>query len=71
MSRRLPCAARLPTLSMDDAYRVLQALGPMPAQALAAMVDYGLSDSEIGRYYSLPHDLIKTLREHWEIVGEE
>ncbi|TVS00970.1 MAG: hypothetical protein EA407_13515 [Rhodobacteraceae bacterium] len=71
MPRCLPCAARLPALSMEDAYRVLQALGPMPAEALAAMVDYGLSDIEIGRYYGLPHDMITTLREHWKIADEE
>ncbi|WP_292286022.1 hypothetical protein [Marivita sp.] len=60
---------RLPALVMDDADRILEMLGPMPADVLAAMVDYGLSDTEIGRYYDLPHDMITTLRDYWGIVG--
>jgi len=58
-----------PALSMEDAYRVIEALGPMPAEGLAAMVDYGLSDDEIGRYYNLPHELITTLKDYWRIDG--
>jgi len=54
-----------PALTMADAYRILEALGPMPARVLAAMVDYGLSDDEIGRYYGLPDNIIMTLREYW------
>lgn len=58
-----------PALTMEDANRILDALGPMPAEVLAAMVDYGLSDHEIGRYFKLPHDMIAKLREHWGIDG--
>lgn len=58
-----------PTLSMEDAYRVIEALGPMPSEVLAAMVDYGLSDDEIGRYYNLPQEMITTLKEYWLIDG--
>lgn len=60
---------RSPALTMEDAYRILEALGPMPAEVLTAMVDYGLSDTEIARYYKLPHEMITTLREYWEIDG--
>ena len=60
---------RSPALTMEDAYRVVKALGPMPAEALAAMVDYGLSDSENGRYYDLPDDIIVILRDFWGIDG--
>lgn len=60
---------RSPALTMEDAYRILEALGPMPGEVLAAMVDYGLSDDEIGRYFDFPHDMISTLRDYWEIDG--
>lgn len=69
MTCRLPCDGPSPALRMEDACRVLDVLGPMPAEALAAMVDYGLSDAEIGRYFDLSADLIETLRQHWEIAG--
>lgn len=67
MPHHLPCIGQLPALTMEDAHRVLEALGPMPAEALAAMVDYGLSDDEIVRYFDLPHDMKSTLRDYWEI----
>ena len=38
---------KLSDVTMADACRVLEALGPMPGEALAALVDYGLSDAEI------------------------
>ena len=37
----------------------------MPAEALAAMVDYGLSDAEISCYFGLSDGMITTLRGHW------
>jgi hypothetical protein len=67
MPHRLSCEANLPVLSMEDACGILDALGPMPGEALAAMVDYGLSDAEIARYYGLSIDLIAILRAHWRI----
>ena len=69
MPQHLPCDAQSPALTMDDAHRILEAFGPMPAAALAAMVDYGLSDGEIARYFDLPHEIISTLRRHWGIDG--
>ncbi|MCC6008798.1 MAG: hypothetical protein JJU40_14125 [Rhodobacteraceae bacterium] len=71
MPRCLLCDDHVPDLTMDDVYRVLEALGPMPSEALAAMVDYGLSDAEIGRYFKLPHYMITTLREHWGIASDQ
>lgn len=41
---------------------VLEALGPMPAQSLRAMIDYGLTDQEIGRYYGLAPETITHLK---------
>lgn len=58
-----------PSLTTQDAYRVLDALGPMPGPTLAAMVDYGLSDAEIACYYGLSPEVITTLRAHWRIPG--
>lgn len=69
MPHRLPSDGPSSTLGMEDAFRVLEALGPMPGEALAAMVDYGLNDVEIGRYFGLPHDMIAILRQHWGIDG--
>lgn len=69
MKHRSTFEKRSPALTMEDAYCILEALGPMSAEALAVMVDYGLSDDEIGRYYDLPHDMISTLRRHWGIAG--
>ncbi len=57
-------------VTMEDAYRILAALGPMPAEALAPMADYGLSDSNIGRYHGLPSCTITDLRKHWGIDGD-
>ncbi|WP_112322264.1 hypothetical protein [Oceanibium sediminis] len=42
-------------------------LGPMPRQALAALADLGLNDSEIGRYHGLPPKRVSALRRHWRI----
>ena len=61
----------LPDVTMDDACRVLEAFGPMPGEALAALVDYGLSDAEIGQYFKLPHQVITTLRDHWGIASTD
>ncbi len=69
MPRRFPGTDQPPAFTLDDAYRVLDALGPMPAETLAAMVDYGLDDAEIARYFDLPRDMIATLRAHWRITG--
>lgn len=54
-------------LTMADACRVLEELGPTPHEVLAAMVGYGLSDLEISRYFRLPLNVIRILRQHWDI----
>ena len=70
MLHYLPCKDQSLAFTMEDAYRILGVLGPMPREALVAMVDYGLSDAEIGRYFGLPHQMITTPREHWLIAGD-
>ena len=49
--------------------RVIERLGPMPAGSLRAMVDYGLSDAEIGRYYGVSILSIQRLRTAFGISG--
>jgi hypothetical protein len=70
MSQRQHLEVELSTFTIEDAYRILEALGPMPSEALSALVDYGLSDSEIGQYLNLPQDMITTLRKHWQLSGD-
>ncbi|MEI4196847.1 hypothetical protein [Roseovarius sp. E0-M6] len=47
---------------------IAEMLGDMPRASLSAMVDYGLSDSEIGKYYGLSSATIRRLRTAWRIV---
>lgn len=67
MPHRLPCPFSLPARSMTEAFAILDALGPAPCAALAAMVGYGLNDAEIGRYYGVPSEAIAAFRAHWRI----
>jgi hypothetical protein len=53
----------------QDAGSIPEALGPMPREALNAMVEYGLSDAEIGTYYNLPRNMIMALKERWGIAN--
>lgn len=46
---------------------ILEQLGPWPKKALRAMVDYGLNDEEIGRYYAIPVAAIRQLRNAFDI----
>ena len=43
------------------------ALGPLPREALAALVDYGLTDAEIATYHALPTEIVTRLRMFWGI----
>lgn len=45
----------------------VDALGPSPRKGLAALVDLGLSDHEIGRYHKIPQDCVADLRTLWNI----
>lgn len=56
--------------SLDEQGRRLIAdtLGFAPRAALAAFVDYGLSDVEIARYHKLPTELVSELREYWGLA---
>ena len=65
-----------PTVDLTQAFVAEQArhrraetLGAMPREALAALVDYGLSDADIARYHALPEDLVTRLRLGWGIAG--
>jgi hypothetical protein len=53
--------------AMDDASRVIEALGPMPREVLEAMVDYGLNDVEISRYFKLPRIFIPLREGGWRV----
>ena len=51
-----------------EAKSIAEMLGQMPRASLSAMVDYGLSDTEIGKYYGLSSATITRLRTAWRIV---
>lgn len=47
---------------------VLERLGPRPSGSLRAMVDYGLNDDEIGRYYGITPRIVERLRSNFGIA---
>ena len=47
-----------------------EAFGPMPRRSLAALVDLGLTDREIGRYHALPRNRVSELRSIWGIHSD-
>ena len=49
--------------------KYLHILGPMPRQCLETLVDLGLTDVEIGRYFRMPSVRVSELREIWDITG--
>lgn len=69
MSHPLPFTTLSPARPSEDACGVIEALGPMPTEALVAMVDYGLNDAEIGRYFGISETAITNLRAYWQIRG--
>lgn len=38
---------------------------PIAAEALAALVDLGMSDMAIGRYFAVPDEAVRALRERY------
>lgn len=48
--------------------RAVEALGPKPRASIAAMVDYGLNDAEIARYYGVSRAVVTRLRTVWAIA---
>ena len=50
---------------------ITAALGPMPRETLTAMVDYGLSDDEISRYFKISHDTVVALRRHFGSTADQ
>lgn len=65
MSHRFSVKDQLPAFDIYEARRVVEALGPMPREALTAMVGYGLSDVEISRYFNIAPVTVATLRRHF------
>ena len=50
----------------------LDALGPLPREALEALVSYGLSDADIARYLRVLPEAVGLLRMLWDIApGDE
>ena len=70
MNNRFPCKNCLPAFDEDDAMRVAEALGPMPRETLLAMMDYGLSDVEISRYFKLRTATVILLKQHFAIRND-
>lgn len=66
MSQRCRCKDQKPPFDMDEARRVVAALGPMPRETLSAMADYGMSDAEISRYFRISTCTVAALRQHFE-----
>lgn len=50
-----------------DLMEYVRTLGPSPRQALETVVDLGLSDADIGRYFNIPHGNVYRLRQIWKI----
>ena len=63
MPNRLPCEEQSPASEKTDS--LVEVLGPMPRETLAAMVDYGLNDAEIGRYFKLGTGTVTSLRQYF------
>ena len=47
--------------------KYMHTLGPTPKRCLETFADLGLSDSEIGRYFRIPYEVVTQLREVWGI----
>ena len=50
--------------------KYIHAIGPTPKRCLETLVDLGLSDPEIARYFKIPKDIVTDLRCVWNIKGE-
>lgn len=59
-------SARITATALRQHRLILRKLGPTPARALAAMKDYGLTDTEIARYYGVTPSTLRRI----EIVLE-
>lgn len=66
MSHQCHKTEHFPALDMDDVRNVLAALGPMPRETLSAMVDYGMNDVEISRYFRISTGTVAALRQHFD-----
>lgn len=50
---------------------LFERMGPDPAESLLAMVDYGLNDDEIGRYYGITSTTIRHFRSMFGITDAD
>lgn len=41
----------------------LSAMGPIPRGSMKAMIDLGLTDEEVARYFRVPRTAVSTLRQ--------
>ncbi|TGD60609.1 hypothetical protein EYC08_20440 [Tabrizicola sp. WMC-M-20] len=48
----------------SELIRIAKVLGPMPRETLIAMMDYGMNDEEIGKYFNLKEGTVKILRHY-------
>lgn len=59
-----------PLQDLPDQLRTYaETLGLEPQKALFVLADLGLTDTEIGRYHSIPPRCISELRAFWDIFG--
>ena len=61
----------LVSFDVSEAKCVTAALGPMPRETLTAMVDCGLSDTEIGRYFKISKYSVIALRRHFKNEADQ
>ncbi len=73
---KFPTKPRLRTLTPDypaqshltyDVQKTLHVLGVKPKKSLETLVDLGLSDDEIARYFRIDEDHVSKLRQIWSI----
>lgn len=65
MTKHSQCENLFAEFDIHEARRVMIVLGPMPRATLNALVDYGMSDAEISRYFRLPTDTVSALIQYY------
>lgn len=54
-----------------DLQKTMHVLGPTPKRCLETLVDLGLTDLEIARYFRIPEAIVTDLRQVWKIAGKD
>ena len=62
MSRRPLKRPAIPRATLEQHQKILETLGPMPAETLEAMTDYGMSEGDIARYFRLTAPTVRRLK---------